>query len=77
MIGMKMKPEYTLDNWVVFTSGKRLIGISSQYGDYVCTSTILGRHGNKIETRNSIYNLLECSIPDSKEDMLKDIKVLV
>ena len=74
-----MKPEYTLDDWVVFTtgSGKRLIGISSQYGDYVRTSPILGRHGNKIETRNSIYTLLTCGTLDVKEDMLKDIKELV
>ena len=79
-----MKPEYNLDCWSVvgMPEDQRLIGIFNRYDNKdsyrntVRTSKILGRRGNAIETKNSIYNLLECSIPESKEDMLKYIKEL-
>lgn len=76
-----IKPEYNLDCWVVVgePDEQRLIGFSNRYDgesdkNIVRTSRILGRRGYAIETKNSIYNLLECSISESKDDMLKDIK---
>jgi hypothetical protein len=77
-----MKPEYDIDSWIIIgTTEKFLMGIvhryeESDYRNTIRSSHILGRRGNKVETKNSIYNLLECSIPSDAKEMLDEIEEL-
>lgn len=69
------KPEKTIDHWFTISDGviSRLMGDSE--GRFVRTSTIIGKHGDKIVTRNTVYTLLNegSAYPNTKQILLDSL----